>query len=48
MGFTSGLRARKKRETRARLGDVAARLFAEHGYDEVSISDVARAAGVSA
>ena len=43
----SGLRERRKRETRARLGDVAARLFAEHGYDEVSISDVARAAAVS-
>lgn len=42
-----GLRERKKRETRGRLGDVAARLFAERGYDEVSMSDVARAAGVS-
>jgi AcrR family transcriptional regulator len=46
-GVPSGLRERKKRETRERLGDVAARLFAEHGYDEVSMSDVARAAGVS-
>ena len=43
----SGLRERKKRETRERLGDVAARLFAEHGYDEVSIADIAVAAGVS-
>lgn len=42
-----GLRERKKRETRDRLGDVSARLFAEHGYDEVSIADVARAARVS-
>jgi AcrR family transcriptional regulator len=46
-GARSGLRERKKRETRERLGDVAARLFAEHGYDEVSIADVAGAAGVS-
>jgi AcrR family transcriptional regulator len=42
-----GLRERKKRETRHRLGDVAARLFAEHGFDAVSVSDVARAADVS-
>jgi AcrR family transcriptional regulator len=44
---TPGLRERKKRATRERLGDVAARLFAEHGYDDVAIADVARAAGVS-
>jgi AcrR family transcriptional regulator len=42
-----GLRERKKRETRYRLGDVAARLFADRGYDAVSMSDVARAANVS-
>jgi len=42
-----GRRERKKRETRDRLADVAARLFAEHGYDAVSVSDVARAAGVA-
>jgi len=47
VGARSGLRERKKRETRERLGDVAARLFAEHGYDEVSIADIAGAAGVS-
>ena len=47
VGARSGLRERKKRETRERLGDVAARLFAQHGYDEVSIADVAGAAGVS-
>jgi len=46
-GAPSGLRERKKRETRERLGDVAARLFAEHGYDEVSVADIAVAAGVS-
>lgn len=43
----TGLRERKKQETRQRLADVAARLFAEHGYDAVSMSDVARTAGVA-
>lgn len=42
-----GLRDRKKAQTRHRLADVAARLFAEHGYDAVSIADVAHAADVS-
>lgn len=32
---------------RHQLADAAARLFAEHGYDAVSVMDVARAAGVS-
>nr|WP_243862637.1 TetR/AcrR family transcriptional regulator [Frigoribacterium faeni] len=32
---------------RARLADVAAVLFAAHGYDAVSVSDVASAAGVA-
>lgn len=43
----TGRRERKKRETRDRLADVAARLFAERGYDAVSVSDVASAAGVA-
>ena len=42
-----GRRERKKREMRVRLADTAARLFAEHGYDAVSVSDVASAAGVA-
>lgn len=42
-----GLRDRKKAQTRERLADVAAALFAEHGYDAVSIADVARSADVS-
>ena len=42
-----GLRERKKARTRERLADVAAALFAQHGYDQVSILDVARAAEVS-
>ncbi|MFI5958921.1 TetR/AcrR family transcriptional regulator [Cryptosporangium sp. NPDC051539] len=47
MPRTTGLRERKKQQMRHQLADVAARLFAEHGYDAVSVSDVARAAGVS-
>ncbi|SEQ53544.1 TetR/AcrR family transcriptional regulator [Microlunatus flavus] len=43
----TGLRNRKKAQTRERLADVAAGLFAERGYDGVSVLDVARAADVS-
>ncbi|MEV8377202.1 TetR/AcrR family transcriptional regulator [Kribbella sp. NPDC056861] len=42
-----GLRERKKAEQRERIADIAARLFAEHGYDGVSVLDVARTANVS-
>jgi AcrR family transcriptional regulator len=42
-----GLRERKKRQMREQLADIAARLFAERGYDAVSVTEVARAAGVS-
>ncbi|WP_285654951.1 TetR/AcrR family transcriptional regulator [Actinomycetospora sp. NBRC 106375] len=43
----AGLRERKKAQTRQHIADTAARLFAAHGYDEVAIADVARAAEVS-
>jgi AcrR family transcriptional regulator len=42
-----GRRELRKLETRQRLADAAAQLFAEHGYDAVSMSDVATAAGVA-
>ncbi|SEM26715.1 transcriptional regulator, TetR family [Nonomuraea pusilla] len=42
-----GLRARQKRETRQLISDVATRLFLERGYDNVTIADVASAAGVA-
>jgi AcrR family transcriptional regulator len=42
-----GLRERKKRETRYLLTEVATRLFAERGFDEVKVADVAAAANVS-
>ncbi|MGA2010890.1 MAG: TetR/AcrR family transcriptional regulator [Solirubrobacteraceae bacterium] len=43
----TGLRERKKRQTRAAIARAAAELFAAHGFESVSIDDVARAADVS-
>src|SRR6266576_5983025 len=43
----AGLRERKKVRTRQAIADAAARLFAEHGYERVAVSDVAREAEVS-
>jgi AcrR family transcriptional regulator len=43
----AGLRERKKRETAARIASVAAGLFAERGFEEVAVVDVARVADVS-
>jgi AcrR family transcriptional regulator len=42
-----GLRERKKARTRRLIADTAARLFAEHGYEQVAVSDVAREAEVA-
>jgi AcrR family transcriptional regulator len=42
-----GLRERKKVRTRRLIADTAARLFAEHGYEHVAVTDVAREAEVS-
>jgi AcrR family transcriptional regulator len=44
---TTGLRERKKRQTRQHIAGTAARLFADHGYERVAVTDVARAADVS-
>ncbi|QIS18932.1 TetR/AcrR family transcriptional regulator [Nocardia terpenica] len=44
---SSGLRESKKARTRQHIADVAARLFAEHGYESTSIATVAREAAVS-
>jgi AcrR family transcriptional regulator len=42
-----GLRERKKLRTRQLLADVARRLFSEHGFENVSVAQIADAADVS-
>ena len=42
-----GLRELKKARTRQLIADTAARLFAERGYEQVAVSDIAREAEVA-
>jgi AcrR family transcriptional regulator len=43
----TGLRERKKLQTRQHIADVAAALFAEHGFEDVTVDQVAAAADVA-
>jgi len=47
MATTTGLRDLKKARTRRLIADTAARLFAERGYERVTVTDVAREAEVA-
>jgi AcrR family transcriptional regulator len=42
-----GLRERKKAATRQALSNIATRMFEQHGFEQVTVAEIAAAAGVS-
>jgi AcrR family transcriptional regulator len=47
MATATGLRERKKQKTREDISRAAMKLFGKRGFDDVTVADVAEAAGVS-
>jgi AcrR family transcriptional regulator len=47
MSKPDGLRSQKKAETRQAISNIATRLFVERGFENVSVDEVARQAGVA-
>ncbi len=47
LDMATGLRERRKQETRQAISDIATRMFVERGFEEVTIAQVANEAGVA-